>query len=665
MAYTQMIAGGVSTKTMSVDRFFEYMRELSQDDHSPSQMYNAVAYVFRCVNLRSSAVSSIPYRIMRNDVEIEDFEIDIGALLFATEAFLCLYGAAYWLKLSNRVVMKDLQVLNPKTVRPITGPQGITGFEQTVKGVKQTYKPEQIVYFRLFNPDDDLGPGVAPLQAAQRPAGLGYNLNEWAGKFFAQGAIPAVILSTDQALPEGEPQRIRNLWDHFVGGVKNAFKTMVLHRGLKAQIIGAPVKDLAMPGLTTIVRQEIAVAFGVPESMVGDPASNYATARTNRLSFWQETIIPETRILERAINTQLFGPMGLKLEFEFGQIEAIQQDEAEKAESVVKLFDAKIMTLEEAREQMGLRELTPAELEALKPRPAPVTPAPEQQPPEQQQPEPPPAPLASEKTLSALRKWRTKARKRGKACDFDSDDIPAELAEAVKSAMEADFDSAFDFLKAVPEGVSQAERRVQERVGAALEPYQESIAAAIAAGQSIDWDKINGDLRAAIQPELVRIATEHALRTAAEIGIDFDVAVINEAAVAWANGYSYELVKGLTETTRALVQQVTTAFVATPGMTTGDIAGMLEPAFGRIRAEMIAVTEVTRAYSAATGEYQKLLRSYGLDSERIWNTSADELVCPICGPLNGQPEDVWAGQFPGGPPSHPRCRCWLSLRVKP
>jgi len=35
--------------------------------------------------------------------------------------------------------------------------------------------------------------------------------------------------------------------------------------------------------------------------------------------------------------------------------------------------------------------------------------------------------------------------------------------------------------------------------------------------------------------------------------------------------------------------------------------------------------------------------------------------CPICGPLNGTPEIVWAQAFPDGPPSHPNCRCSATL----
>lgn len=52
----------------------------------------------------------------------------------------------------------------------------------------------------------------------------------------------------------------------------------------------------------------------------------------------------------------------------------------------------------------------------------------------------------------------------------------------------------------------------------------------------------------------------------------------------------------------------------------------------------------------------------------IWNTAVDDKVCPICKPLDNQREQPgvaknWSELFPGGPPAHPRCRCFLRWRL--
>jgi len=90
----------------------------------------------------------------------------------------------------------------------------------------------------------------------------------------------------------------------------------------------------------------------------------------------------------------------------------------------------------------------------------------------------------------------------------------------------------------------------------------------------------------------------------------------------------------------------------------------LAPAFGENRASMIAVTEVTRAYSEATNQHQRLIRDeVGLEMRRVWLTTRDSLVCPICGPKHGMPEEEWRAEFPGGPPGHVNCRCSSELTM--
>jgi len=158
--------------------------------------------------------------------------------------------------------------------------------------------------------------------------------------------------------------------------------------------------------------------------------------------------------------------------------------------------------------------------------------------------------------------------------------------------------------------------------------------------------------------------TQRSLELTAETGITFDAAVISEEALSWARQYNYELVTGLTDTTRKLVQQSVSTFVETPGMTRGDLEKLLAPAFGENRASMIGVTEVTRAYSEATNQHQRLIRDeVGLEMRRRWDTLRDELTCAVCGPLNGMPEENWVAEFPNGPPAHVNCRCSTSLTM--
>ena len=49
--------------------------------------------------------------------------------------------------------------------------------------------------------------------------------------------------------------------------------------------------------------------------------------------------------------------------------------------------------------------------------------------------------------------------------------------------------------------------------------------------------------------------------------------------------------------------------------------------------------------------------------KRTWIVTADDRLCPICEPLDGETADLdglFAGEFEG-PPAHPNCRCTEGL----
>jgi len=87
----------------------------------------------------------------------------------------------------------------------------------------------------------------------------------------------------------------------------------------------------------------------------------------------------------------------------------------------------------------------------------------------------------------------------------------------------------------------------------------------------------------------------------------------------------------------------------------------------KYRSETIARTEIARAMGEGQTEYWKQMASEGYlppNAKRIWMTSRDELVCPICGPMDGVEADIdgyWTtinGEAVAYPQaSHPNCRC--------
>lgn len=177
-------------------------------------------------------------------------------------------------------------------------------------------------------------------------------------------------------------------------------------------------------------------------------------------------------------------------------------------------------------------------------------------------------------------------------------------------------------------------------------------------------------MQAAIRPTLEDVFLAHSIslmntpvhrRRTKQGGIGMDFGVVNERAANWASQHSFDLVTDVTDTQKKILQKQIGDFY-TDQRTMGDLKKALTPAFGPVRAEMIAQTEVTRAASAAEMAYAEEMRAMGLEVIIVWQTNNDEIVarCPVCFPLHDTEQgDGWDDP----PPAHPRCRCWINSEV--
>lgn len=165
------------------------------------------------------------------------------------------------------------------------------------------------------------------------------------------------------------------------------------------------------------------------------------------------------------------------------------------------------------------------------------------------------------------------------------------------------------------------------------------------------WQAINARYSQAVMPELERVFEASASALLTEVGIGVEWGLINERAATWASNYGFELIKGINDTNRKLTQQAVSNFYRNK-WTIGDLKKKLQSVYGPVRAEMIAVTETTRAAAeGGRGYVQELRRAGALLKGKIL-TNRDERVCAICGPKEGKDPDI-----DGYPPFHIRCRC--------
>ena len=178
------------------------------------------------------------------------------------------------------------------------------------------------------------------------------------------------------------------------------------------------------------------------------------------------------------------------------------------------------------------------------------------------------------------------------------------------------------------------------------------------------WNDEYRRLLALLAPKLADAAKRGAHGAGQQLGLGANYQMSDNDATQWAQTYTDRLLQQLGSTTENVVGAELEKYFSTPGATLGDLQAALTPklAGNAARANAIAVTEVTRAYSA--GQRAAYTRN-GVKRWK-WRASNDELQCPVCGAFHekvteiGQPFGVdKKGREITEPPAHPNCRCFV------
>ena len=662
--------------TFSLPSWFDTLRR-SGRIATTADAYLVSPLLYRATNLRADSLSTIPYHLTYQGEEQEwPFAQPLNYLLRETERALLITGGAYWYKIYKGRRLVGFVPLNPTTMNvnlmtdraTLENPLLGASFTQAING--KQYGPwtiADVVYFRESSYVDDIGPGVSAAQVALSSAKLEHYLSRFSAAFFEGGAQPITVLNLPENMDESEFKRFQTEWQARFSGVLNAFRTAFVRTpDLKVSTITPPINSLQMPELYERVITSVGMAYGVPRTMLEASAANYATADSDRQSFWRETVVPRLAMYEHTINTQILQPLGWEITFNPEALDVLQTDEAMRAGSLLQLVQAGV-PLRGTMTILGYDQIE----EALGPEPVALPPPTE---PDPMPPEPAPIPSDVPSDASAMRstEWALLAKKierrikagKSPVCAFESDVISQDDVKSVMMRLRPQMTvheahDVVDEVKALDD-MSEDERRIYDEL---ISKFAERGAAWVR--RILRNQDVSPTLRDIVAPvlnrELTRVAQAQIDTVGNEIGVTATDAT-NDRIVDWLVDYVPITTEQIDATTAARIKKVIDAYRQTPGMTAQDVAEMLRPSVDPARALMIARTEIVRSQTQANVIYKDYLAERGLKYERVWITERDELVkqCPICFPLNNKTEDEWGGYEP---PAHPNCRCATALRL--
>lgn len=175
---------------------------------------------------------------------------------------------------------------------------------------------------------------------------------------------------------------------------------------------------------------------------------------------------------------------------------------------------------------------------------------------------------------------------------------------------------------------------------------------------------LSDDMRGKIQPAMVDGLLRSADELLGRLGIDYETERLGSRAERWARQYTYDLVTGIEDTTRDRIGRAVGEYFQDGTLDLRGLGARLDTIVGPGRGQRIAITEATRASAQGERQLVKELNAENPDLQfaEVWQTSRDEMVCPVCGGLQGVRREKAGFVHPDGttydaPPAHPNCRC--------
>lgn len=620
--------------------------------------------IFACVSKKANTTSQVRLTVVKgkdkNEVESHPLrklfsrpnpfmtESNFFAAIIILQDFA---GAAYFEKIRSKAGRTvELWPIRPDWMKAYIGKDGMqTGWIYQPPGLPpHFYELKDVLAFRTYDPLNEYF-GYPPVAVAARVGDLDNSVTDYVRMVFEKGGVPPGILSSTQPINEAIAERIRAVWREKYGGYANWDAPVVLGHDTKYQNTGLTFEQMGLQFLDKRAEVRICMTLKVPptviNSMLGLERAVESNVKETNRNWWDNDLIPFYKSVSDVVRDQLLTleyPDGLSLKWDFSEVPALQDDRDETRKLALSALQAGAITRNQFNSAWGLPDMgargdvfimgtfmveVPISIikDALYGDDAAEQDDDSGKEKEDEEDKPKPGkkstpPMSSMKTTyppEKAKKMRTVERKIDKALTRFLKDSKARVLESVEE---------------------WARQRNRKQDATQLPFWNEERQALFELLIPLFTDAITDEARLAFE-ELAGIA---------DIGIAWDI--VNEQAIGWANTQTSAVVSQITKTSM-------TGFITefeqwvNSGADLPTLIESLGKYYDPVRAEMIAVTETTRAFAVAniqTWRMSSIVTGFDV------LTAEDGDVDEVC--LSEQSRNPHAlDEEP--PPYHVRCRC--------
>ena len=322
--------------------------------------YDISPWVFACVNTRSKDAAKTPRHLFWGEVvknddgserlskkEIHDYPLvrllkrpnpfQTGFdLVEGTCVSLDLTGKAYWVKERNRLgVPAELWLPDPSRVMPIPDRKkfiaGYRVFTSDYGGDYVDYPVEDVIYFRYYNPLDELL-GHPTIKTLDLTLSLENYQLKYRKKFFEQGGSLGDIVEVDRELSTTAYMRFWAQLKARFSGLANAHVPWLLEAGAKMKQRQNSMKDAEFVEGANQVRDIVCATYNMPLTKLGVSAgSNFGNAAELDRTYKEESLEPLLLRIQEGVQNGLVPDFDDRLIFEFENV--VPQNDGEKAKA--------------------------------------------------------------------------------------------------------------------------------------------------------------------------------------------------------------------------------------------------------------------------------------------------------------------------------------------
>jgi HK97 family phage portal protein len=275
------------------------------------------------------------------------------------QALVCdfaIYDRAYWLKTRITSESNGLVRIPPQFVTP-EGDNWLTpnGFKVDGTSGTKVYKADEVVYFRGYGLDKDIG--ISPLEALRRTLREEYAAGEMREQVMRNGARMSGYLERPKDAPDWSDSardRFKRNWQaQYSGAGPGAGGTPILEDGMQFKPVSQTARDLQYIESRRLTREEVAAAYFVPPPMIGilDHAT-FSNITVQQRMLYTETLGPWLTMIQEEIELQILKdlePEPARFYIEFNLREKLSGAFEERADAISKAVGGPTMTINEAR----------------------------------------------------------------------------------------------------------------------------------------------------------------------------------------------------------------------------------------------------------------------------------------------------------------------------